>query len=204
MVNENTRNKLIFHDDYELIIEWIKLLIKNEVFTPDPSITYSTSTILKHFPDVQGKEVLDIGCGTWILGIHCFKKWAKNVIFSDVNPKALENTEENIQKNGIKWNYKIVDSDLFKNIPESFDCIFANLPISNDAFKLKERTESIALRFLQECKDHIKQDWKIFFVWGSFEDISPLIEAIEELWYLYKIIEENKLGFTWSLIEINP
>lgn len=204
MENEKPWEKLIFHDDYEIVIEWTKVLIKNEVFTPDPNITYSTSTILKHFPNIQGKKILDIGCGTWILGIHCLKKWAKNIVFSDVNSKALENTEENLKNNWIENNYKIVNSDLFENIPESFDYIFANLPISNDAFRLKERTENIALRFLEECKNHIKKDGKIFFAWWSFEDVNPLIDSIKELWYKYKIVEENKLGFTWYLIEIEP
>lgn len=202
MENENPWEKLLLHDDYELIIEWVKVLIKNEVFTPDPNITYSTSTILKHFPDVQWKKVLDIGCGTWILGIYSLKRWAKNIVFSDINSKALENTENNLKNNWIRKNYKIVNSDLFENIPESFDCIFANLPISNDAFKLKEKTENIALRFLKECKNHIKENWKIFFTRWSFEDVNPLIETINELEYKHRIVEENKLGFTWYLIEI--
>jgi hypothetical protein len=60
------------------------------------------------------------------------------------------------------------------------------------------------LRFLEECKDHIIKDGKIFFAWWSFEDVNPLIDSIKELWYKYKIVEENKLGFTRYLIEIIP
>ena len=203
MEKTNPWEKLIYHDDYELIIAWISLLIKNEVFTPDPSITYTTSMILSHLPNVQGKSVLDIGCGTWILGIHCLKKWAGSLVFSDVDPKALENTQENLKNNWIEEKYTILNSDLFENVPESFDYIFANLPILNEVFDLKERTESISLRFLQDCKDHINPNWKIFLAWWSFADITPLIEIIKSFGYTYKIIEENKLGFVWSLIEIN-
>jgi 16S rRNA G1207 methylase RsmC len=84
-------------------------------------------------------------------------------VFSDVNEKALKNTQENLTSNGMEENSTIVHSDLFDHIPQKFDCIFANLPISNEAFKLEERTENIALRFLKECKNHIHPDGKVFF-----------------------------------------
>jgi 16S rRNA G1207 methylase RsmC len=85
------------------------------------------------------------------------------VVFSDINEKALENTRDNLRNNGINKNISVVYSDLFENIPQKFDCIFANLPISNDVFKLGEKTENIALRFLNESKKHANSNGKIYF-----------------------------------------
>ncbi len=202
MEKDNPWEKLISHDDHELVVAWIKILIKDEVFTPDPSITYTTSMILSHLPNVQDKKVLDVGCGTWIIGIQCLKKWATNVVFSDVDMKALRNTELNLKTNWLENNSTVRHSDLFENIPESFDYIFANLPILNEVFNLKEKTENISFRFLEDCKTHLNPNWKIFIPRGSFADIKPFLAIIQSFGYPYKIIEEKKLGFTWYLIEL--
>lgn len=194
--------KLLHHDNYELDIEWINISILDGVFTPDPTMTYSTSIILKHFPNIKDKDVLDIGCGTWVIGIRCIMGWARSVLFSDINEKALENTRENLKNNGINENISVIYSDLFENIPQRFDCIFANLPISNEVFKLGERTENIALKFLNESKEHINANGKIYLARWSFENIEPLIDTIKKLGYWYNIVEEYKLWYTWYLIEI--
>jgi len=76
----------------------------------------------------------------------------------------LANTEENIKTNLTNQESTVIKSDLFEKIPQKFDYIFANLPIKDGIFKIKEKTENIALRFLDECKNHINPDGKVFFV----------------------------------------
>ena len=52
--------------------------------------------------DLQGKEVLDMGCGTGILGIFAAKKGASQVLGIDIEPRAAENARENAEKNQVE------------------------------------------------------------------------------------------------------
>jgi ribosomal protein L11 methyltransferase len=51
--------------------------------------------------DFQGKSVLDMGCGTGVLGILAHQLGASKVTLVDVDPWSQENTIENAQLNGI-------------------------------------------------------------------------------------------------------
>lgn len=203
VVKNNPWDKLINHEDYKLILQDTKILVQNKVFTPDPKITYSTSQILNNLPEVENKKVLDIGCGTGIIGIHCLKNKAKEVIFADNDKKALENTKANLKLNNIEENFELIKSNLFDNVSGKFDYIFANLPILDEVWDSKEKTGNIALRFLTQCKQFVNKNGKVFFCWASFSEIKNVNDKLDKLKYNYKIRQEEKIGYVWYLIEIS-
>jgi release factor glutamine methyltransferase len=89
---------------------------------------FSSTTLLFEFldkQDLKGTTVLELGCGTGFLSIVAARKGAK-VTASDINPKAVENTRINAATNGV--HIEIVTSDLFTNLPGSFDRIIINPP----------------------------------------------------------------------------
>lgn len=49
---------------------------------------------------MDGKEVLELGCGTGLASILCCKMGAKRVIMTDYQSKVLANAEYNCQQNG--------------------------------------------------------------------------------------------------------
>jgi ribosomal protein L11 methyltransferase len=51
--------------------------------------------------DFNGKTVIDMGCGTGILGILGLKLGAKSVFAIDIDPVAVENTMENARTNHV-------------------------------------------------------------------------------------------------------
>ncbi|HEC89110.1 MAG TPA: methyltransferase domain-containing protein, partial [Thermoplasmatales archaeon] len=73
----------------------------------------------------EGEKALDMGCGTGIVAIHLANAGC-NVTAADIKEKALENTRENAERNGVK--IRIVKSDLFSNIDGKFDIIVFNPP----------------------------------------------------------------------------
>jgi len=76
--------------------------------------------------DLQGKRVLDMGCGTGVLGILASMKKADWVIGIDVDSWAYENSIENAQRNKISnFEIKMGDASLLEQ--ESFDVILANI-----------------------------------------------------------------------------
>lgn len=73
-------------------------------------------------------NVFDFGCGSGILGLATIlKKWAKEVVFYDIDENALINTEQNILINEMESsNYKVnKDLNLFLN--NRYDLVFANI-----------------------------------------------------------------------------
>ncbi|MFA6403213.1 MAG: 50S ribosomal protein L11 methyltransferase [Salinivirgaceae bacterium] len=76
--------------------------------------------------DLQGKRVLDMGCGTGVLGILASMKKAYWVIGIDVDSWAYENSLENAQRNKISnFEIKIGNASLLEQ--ETFDVILANI-----------------------------------------------------------------------------
>ena len=197
----NTFDKLIKHNDYELTILDQKILVHNDVFTPDPKITNSSSIILNNLPNVRGKDILGMGVGTGIIAIMCAKKFARNILAVDIDKKALRNTEENIKNLKIN-NVKLALSNLYENVKGKFDFIFANLPIDDAVWNIKEKTVSLIERFLTDSRYHLNEEASIYLPWFSISDVKQIENLLDKLDYSYKMLSEEKIGFTWYLFII--
>lgn len=74
----------------------------------------------------QGKKVLDMGCGTGILGIFAAILGAAEVLGIDIDVWSSENATENMKLNHIH-NMQVLQGDV-TNIPETdYDIILANI-----------------------------------------------------------------------------
>jgi ribosomal protein L11 methyltransferase len=74
--------------------------------------------------DVKDKYVIDYGCGSGILAIAAALLGAKKVIGIDIDPQALEATQENAKRNGVT-----IETYLPENMPELAPCdlLLANI-----------------------------------------------------------------------------
>ena len=61
--------------------------------------------------DLQGKRVLDCGCGTGILGIVALKRGAEHVTAYDIDEWSVENTRHNAAINGITDSMEDADGE---------------------------------------------------------------------------------------------
>jgi ribosomal protein L11 methyltransferase len=77
--------------------------------------------------DFVGKTVLDMGCGTGILGILAAMKGASMVTAIDNDPTAVENTVENANLNSIADKMLICEGDVSAIAGQCFDIIIANI-----------------------------------------------------------------------------
>ena len=76
--------------------------------------------------DMSGKSVLDVGCGTGILGILASKLGAKSVLAIDIESWCVENTLENAERNRCNHIVKAIRGDV-DMVAENYDLIFANI-----------------------------------------------------------------------------
>ncbi len=75
--------------------------------------------------DFQDKYVLDMGCGTSVLAIFAKMRGAADVLAIDIDEWAVENSTENVLRNGTNVRVKMGDASALG--AENFDIILANI-----------------------------------------------------------------------------
>lgn len=201
-MNDETQH-LLRHPDHKIVLNELDIFVRNGVFSPDPLLTNSTSILLRHIPDVTGKTVLDLGSGTGIIAIRCAMNGAQRVVASEINPVAIDNLHENIQHHRVNERIEIRQSDLFTQIPETFDCILANLPIVDTVWSQEEgAAQRLVERFILEAPNHLTEGGKACLTWNSFCDMKSLRNALAASPFHVKEFREETLGCTWYLFEL--
>lgn len=119
--------------NYEIKNEKFEFLTDNGVFSKT-KVDFGTDVMLRTFLNENKKleniRILDIGCGYGVVSVVLKRFFEKAKILStDVNERALELTQENIQKNNRTDDFEVRKSFVFDNISENFDVILSNPPI---------------------------------------------------------------------------
>ena len=92
-----------------------------EVYPPsDDSILLIESLDIR-----KGERVLEIGCGSGVVSIHCAVNGAV-VSCGDINPHAVGLTRKNALKNNVDLDVR--DTNVYSAFPERYDTIIFNLP----------------------------------------------------------------------------
>lgn len=81
--------------------------------------------------DVRCRNVVDVGCGTAVLGMAAARVWPEQVLASDIDQVAVEVAEANVVANDLAGRVRCVEAagfdhpDLIAAAP--FDLVFANI-----------------------------------------------------------------------------
>ena len=123
---KDTVEPIIVNNSFFIAPDWIEVPEENKelsVIRINPGMAFGTGLhpttqmclqLISKVP-LLNKNVIDLGCGSGILGIACAKRGAKSVTFIDNDVVALGITRENIIKNSCQdIDYKITSS-LTKN-----------------------------------------------------------------------------------------
>ena len=107
--------------DYEIEIE-----PKMSFGTAHHATTYMMLSYLAELP-LEGLRVLDMGCGTAVLGILAKMRGADYVEGIDIDEWAYNNALENVQRNAVEMTIRIGDATLLDMQKDKFDLIIANI-----------------------------------------------------------------------------
>lgn len=94
---------------------------------------HTTRMILEHLLDydVTGAQVIDMGCGTGILGIATLLLGADSLVAIDISSECVTNTLHNLQLNGFAPSERISvlhgDAAQLSDYPSKADLLFANI-----------------------------------------------------------------------------
>jgi release factor glutamine methyltransferase len=165
-----------------------------DVYPPsDDSILFIQSLDVK-----EGEKVLEIGCGSGVVSIHCAKNGCK-VTCGDINPKAVALARRNAEANGVQM--EVFETDVYSNIDGRFDTILFNLPyLPVDEDGLLARSWSGGPDglgplpdLLKGAPDHLTEDGRVVVVISSLMDTDALWDLLDN--YSVRTIGELKLFF---------
>lgn len=126
-----------------------------------------------------GFDVLDLGCGSGILGILAKKLGAGRVLAVDNDPLAVEVAQENAMRNDV--DIEIRWSDLFSNVDGKFDIIVSNI------------IAEILVEMLKNAKHYLKEDGLLI--------LSGIIVQKANLFEGYNILEKMVMD-EWKALVI--
>ena len=137
--------------------------------------------------DLSGLRVLDMGCGTGILGLIALKRGAKHLTAIDIDPWAYANVQENASLSGVLIDEMLCGDASLLEGKEPYDLILANI------------TRNILLEDLPRYRQVMKVGGRIVLS-GFYEEDIPLLRARgEELGLTFVSSEVRQ---RWSRVEL--
>ncbi|MGO1228764.1 50S ribosomal protein L11 methyltransferase [Brachybacterium sp. AOP42-C2-15] len=99
---------------------------RHSVFSPVRS-EYVDLVAQAPMPEVEGgAEAFDLGTGTGVLAAVLARRGAARVVATDINPRAVDNARENIQRLGLEDRVEVLEANLFP--PGQADLVVCNPP----------------------------------------------------------------------------
>jgi ribosomal protein L11 methyltransferase len=139
--------------------------------------------------DLKGKSILDMGCGTGVLGIYACLRGSLRVLGVDNDQWAYENALENVARNGSTC-MEIRLGDVGVIGEEMFDIVLANI------------TRNTLVRDMAEYVRHLKTGGRILLSGILAEDAQYVLNEAYRCDLVHESTEEE---FNWiSLLFIKP
>ncbi len=173
-------NKIIIYDAKHTTLDELSALNTNAETTIaiDAQLAFGTGThqttrmivsTLLH-SDIEGKRVLDCGCGTGILGITASKLGAQEVVGYDIDDWSVNNTRHNAEINKVE-NMEVLhgDSTVLNHISGMFDIVMANI------------NRNILLQDMHQFRDVMSGNSTLILSGFYEEDVPLLLEKAKEL-----------------------
>jgi release factor glutamine methyltransferase len=147
---------------YEVELEGISLVVCKEVFPPD------VGTISRHISRELARYrpncALDVGCGSGFLALAMRRHGFGEVWAVDIDPRAVECTRMNLERNPHLKPLEVCQGDLFASIPpdKKFDLITFNQPFFaavDDSYLAPslDGGRPIIVRFLEQARAHLNE-----------------------------------------------
>lgn len=190
-------------EPYETNVGGVALWIHPHVY---PSERFRTTEfVLQSIQNkLKGRAVCDMGCGPGIVGLFALYHGAKHVVQVDINPHAVANAKDNIEKHCFNAKAKIFESNCFEHVPrQTFDIIIWNMPFHDDEITVSDplerafydpKFESIK-KFLSQLPDYSTEQTEILISFsskGNCEVLQSIFEAYGYKWTIWKVTNQSQ------------
>lgn len=164
--------------------ESFKFYSDNGVFSKT-HLDFGSLLLIEEFknPDIEGL-LLDLGCGVGVIGITLSKHYNREVVFTDINPRAIDLTKKNASLNNIKFEAYL--TDCLNGIEKKFAAILTNPPI--------RAGKKVIYNFFDEAYNHLEINGELWFVMRRNHGVESAIKKIDEVFNNHEVIR-RKNGF---------
>ncbi len=128
-------------------------------------------------------EILDIGCGYGFMGIVLAKIFQCKATLVDVNKRAVHLAKMNIKENKVEGD--AVESNIYENVTNRYDCIITNPPI--------RAGKKVVLEILLGAEEYLKEEGTLWFVIRKDQGAKSIIKELEQK-YKINLVKKEK-GF---------
>ena len=179
-----------------VVPEWIKydkkpdeeivLLDSNMAFGTGEHETTSMCVELLQKYLRAGDTVLDVGCGSGILGISAAKLGAGKCYLTDIDPIAVESARHNALKNGVADRVSVAESNLADGAVIQADIVLANI------------TAEVLVLLAPDIKKYLKEGGTVILS-GIIED---RLEKVKSAYFGQGMsaVEAHKKGEWYALV----
>lgn len=175
--------------------EWIEYAPKagQEVIRLDSNMAFgtgeheTTSMCLEFLQRYlkEGDTVVDVGCGSGILGIGALKLGAKFAYLTDIDYVAVRSAEHNLALNGVADRAKVALSDLLDNAEIAGEVMTANI------------TADILCRLAPSIPKNLKQGGTLILSGIIDSKLAQVVGVYEGLGL--RLVEQKKKGEWYAL-----
>lgn len=141
----------------------------------------------------EGERVLDMGTGSGVNAILSATRGA-HVLAVDINPRALQAAQDNVDRNGFTASVEVRASDVFANVNGAFDLIVFDPPFR--WFRPRDLVESAMAdedyramtMFFRQARRHLTPSGRMLIFFGTSGDLG----------YLQSLMADE--GFAWEVV----
>lgn len=212
---------------WNTVDDFDKNLVQFETVFWDPRDSISLRKLIRESGLVKDKSVMEIGCGSGLIGLCCLKAGAQKVVVTDVNKTAITNAKFNATWLGLnsddkpKFEARLVqldDSGAFSTLQpdEKFDLIISNPPWVNqkpetiDEYALYDENFNLMRTLFDGIEKRLKPGGRVWLAYGCVDAIRTMKKMAEQRNFHFEILDDRKLAdlneefLPGMLIEIKP
>ncbi|MCJ7588234.1 MAG: tRNA (adenine(22)-N(1))-methyltransferase TrmK [Candidatus Aminicenantes bacterium] len=173
----------------------------------NPKYYYTSEFMARHINAAPEDMVLDMGTGSGIQAVTAAQRGGR-VVAVDINPEAVKYAKKNVKFNGVEERVSVLQGDLFSPLSndDRFDIILFTPPYlkgiarTNFDRALFDHNKTLALRFFEEAKRHLKENGYVQMVYSSIAEPEKILKISDELGWRHMIIARKKGVFEEFII----
>jgi len=145
-----------------------------------------------------GQRVLDMGTGSGVNAVLAARQGAQ-VVAVDINPRAVEATAANVERNGVAALVEVRHSDVFSHVEGAFDLIVFDPPFRwfrprdlVETAMTDERYQALT-RFFRQARRHLSPDGRMLIFFGTSGDLGYLQRLANDEGFSTEVLAHDDL-----------